>query len=308
MLKKHVVAVGKMQKYIDSHINKPITLYNLAQTCGFSPWHASRVFKELIGKSPFEYIRALRITKAALKLRDEDVKVIDVAFDFVFDTHEGFTRAFSNQFGINPITYKKQTPPLKLFIPFQIEDTYRYKQKEEREMHKDRSKKSNNATRTVFVQVVERPPRKVILKRGIKAKDYFEYCEEVGCDVWGVLISIKEALYEPVGLWLPPNLITENTSQYAQGIEVPIDYSGQIPDGFDSFDLKPCKIMIFQGQPFKDEDFEDAISDLWEVMKTYNPEIYGFKWADQDAPRFQMEPQGYRGYIEGRPVTVAGKR
>ncbi|KAA3615851.1 MAG: AraC family transcriptional regulator [Calditrichaeota bacterium] len=297
-----------MQKYIDSHINKPITLYNLAQTCGFSPWHASRVFKELIGKSPFEYIRALRITKAALKLRDEDVKVIDVAFDFVFDTHEGFTRAFSNQFGINPITYKKQTPPLKLFIPFQIEDTYRYKQKEEREMHKDRSKKSNNATRTVFVQVVERPPRKVILKRGIKAKDYFEYCEEVGCDVWGVLISIKEALYEPVGLWLPPNLITENTSQYAQGIEVPIDYSGQIPDGFDSFDLKPCKIMIFQGQPFKDEDFEDAISDLWEVMKTYNPEIYGFKWADQDAPRFQMEPQGYRGYIEGRPVTVAGKR
>jgi hypothetical protein len=33
-----------------------------------------------------------------------------------------------------------------------------------------------------------------------------------------------------------------------------------------------------------------------------NPEIYGFKWADADGPRFQMEPQGYRGYIEGKPV------
>jgi AraC family transcriptional regulator len=38
------------------------------------------------------------------------------------------------------------------------------------------------------------------------------------------------------------------------------------------------------------------------LMKTYNPELYGFKWADEDGPRFQLEPLGYRGYIEGRPV------
>jgi hypothetical protein len=31
-------------------------------------------------------------------------------------------------------------------------------------------------------------------------------------------------------------------------------------------------------------------------MDAYHPEIYGFCWADEDAPRFQMEPQGYRGY------------
>jgi len=41
---------------------------------------------------------------------------------------------------------------------------------------------------------------------------------------------------------------------------------------------------------------------LWEVMKKYDPRIYGFEWADEDAPRFQLEPQGYRGYIEARPV------
>lgn len=60
--------------------------------------------------------------------------------------------------------------------------------------------------------------------------------------------------------------------------------------------------MIFQGQPFKDDDFMDAITSLWDVMKTYRPESYGYQWADDDAPRFQLEPVGYRGYIEGRPV------
>jgi len=37
-------------------------------------------------------------------------------------------------------------------------------------------------------------------------------------------------------------------------------------------------------------------------MKSYKPETYGFAWADDDGPRFQLKPDGYRGYIEGRPV------
>lgn len=301
--REKVEAVGTMQEYIQTHINDPITLLDLARACGFSPWHASRIFKELMGKTPFEYIRATRLSQAALKLRDEDIRVIDVAFDFVFDTHEGFTRAFSRQFGINPFEYKTHAPPVKLFIPYKIQDSYRYKLHKEKKMNNDNVMKADNrSAQTIFVQVVERPARKMILKRGIKATDYFEYCNEVGCDGWGILISIKEALYEPVGVWLPSKMILAGTSQYAQGVEVPADYSGKVPDGFDIIDLKPCKMMVFQGPPFKDEEFEDAIYSLWEVMKTYKPELYGFSWSDQDAPRFQLEPQGYRGYIEGRPV------
>ncbi len=155
---------------------------------------------------------------------------------------------------------------------------------------------------SVFVQVIERPERKLILKRGIKAQDYFAYCEEIGCDVWGLLSSVKEALYEPIGMWLPDSLRPAGTSVYAQGVEVPADYAGVVPEGFDVISLPPCKMMVFQGQPFEDEHFDDAIADIWELMKKYTPELYGFEWADEDAPRFQMEPQGYRGYIEARPV------
>ena len=143
--------------------------------------------------------------------------------------------------------------------------------------------------------------RKILLKRAVKAPGYFEYCEELGCDIWGVLTSVKEALYEPIGMWLPVNL-RHGGSEYVQGVELPLDYSKPVPDGFELTEFPSCKMMVFQGPPFKDDDFEEAIGDLWKFIDTFDPKLYGFEWAENDAPRFQLCPMGYRGYIEARPV------
>lgn len=291
-----VMAVQRMQEYIDENIFKEITLKELAVAAGYSPWHAARLFKEKIGKSPFEYIRALRLTKAALVLRDNDERIIDVAMNFIFDSHEGFTRAFSKEFGISPSKYSQSTPPIKLFMPQKVFDTYRSLHKGGKIMNEV------NKIKSVFVQVVERPARKVLLKRGIKAKDYFSYCEEVGCDIWSVLSSVKEALYEPIGMWLPNHLIKEGTSQYVQGVEVPLDYKNDIPNGYELIELPPCKLMIFQGEPYNDDDFMDEIEEVWKHIEKFNPSLYGYQWAPEAAPRFQLAPMGYRGYIEARPV------
>ncbi|MEG0377039.1 MAG: AraC family transcriptional regulator [Eubacterium sp.] len=297
-----VLAVQRMQDYIDAHILETITLKEIANYAGYSPFYCSRIFKDLTGKSPFEYIRLLRLSQAALKLRDEKVKVVDVALDFVFDSHEGFTRSFSKAFGVTPHKYSKNPPPIKLFMPSPIKDWYLTMKEGEARM-----KIYEKEVETVFVQVIERPERKLILKSGQEAEEYFGYCEEVGCDVWGVLCSIKEALYEPIGVWLPKKLRPEGTSRYAQGVEVSADYNGEIPQGYAVIDLPPCKMMVFQGEPFEDEKFYKAVKDLEQVIENYKPELYGFEWADKDAPRFQMEPQGYRGYIEARPVRALGK-
>ena len=72
-------------------------------------------------------------------------------------------------------------------------------------------------TKTVFVQVIEKPARKVLIKRGICAKEYFSYCEEVGCDLWGLLTSIPSISGEPVCLWLSAAYIKPGTSEYVQG-------------------------------------------------------------------------------------------
>ncbi len=295
--KESVLAVRRMQAYIDEHISEPITLIQLAKAAGYSPWHCERLFKEYIEKTPFDYIRSLRLSKAALVLRDSGSKVIDVALDFVFDSHEGFTKAFSRQFGLPPKRYSKSLPPISLFIPYLASDYRQTKLKGESKMQESKN------LRPVFVQIVERPARKVLLKRGIKAPGYFEYCDEVGCEVWGVLTSVKEALYEPIGMWLPQSM-RKGGSEYVQGVELPLDYSKPVPEGYELTEFPPCKMMVFQGPPFEDDDFEEAIGELWEFVKSFDPKLYGYEWAENDAPRFQLAPLGYRGYIEAKPVRA----
>ena len=292
---EHVRMVNAVQDYLKANLHERVSLKNVADAVGYSPGYISRLFKVYTGKSIFDFMRSMRLTEAALQLRDDDMRVVDVAFDFMFDSHEGFTRAFSKEFGIPPKRYALETPPIRLFLPFPV--------REKNQSKKDGVKMDKNL-KPVFVQVVERPERKVILKRAVNAKDYYAYCEEVGCDVWGILCSVKDAINEPMGMWLPHPMTPKGTSEYVQGVEVSMDYSGIVPEGFDLMVMPACKMMIFQGPAYDDENFENAIVDMWALMKEYDPKFYGFEWADEDGPRFQFEPQGYRGYIEGRPVRV----
>jgi AraC-like DNA-binding protein len=292
-----IKAVQHMQEYIENNLCSNISLKQLANAAGYSPWHAARLFKELTKKTPFDYIRALRLSKAALILRDKDERILDVALDFVFDSHEGFTRAFSKEFGMTPKKYAKNTPPIKLFMPYKIFNTYQDLNKGD-----NLNMNENQKTKSVFVQVIVRPARKVLLKRGIKATHYYEYCEELGCDIWPILTSVKEALYEPIGMWLPKHLIKKGTSEYVQGVELPLDYSNIVPDGFEIIELPPCQMMVFQGEPYDDELFEDAIDEIWNHIDKFDPNTYGYNWTPEVAPRFQLAPMGYRGYIEARPV------
>lgn len=290
-------AVSKMQRYIETHLDEPVTLHALAQAAGYSPWHSAKIFKELTGKTPFEYIRMRRLSKAALTLRDRDLKIVDVAMDFMFDSHEGFSRAFCRQFGIRPVDYKRHTPPIPLFHPWPVREYYYWLG----------GKEQPAAPPDFTVQVQNFPARKLLLKPGVRADDYFTYCNEAGCDLWGMLCSVKEALYEPVGLWLPDSLRPPGTGRYAQGVEVPCGYLGEVPKGWMLLDLPACTMLLFQSAPYDDIYFESVINTLSAVIKTYDPKKDGYRWADEDAPRIQLDPQGWRGYIEARPVRALSK-
>lgn len=298
------MAVGRMQAYITGHLREPITQRQLAEAAGYSQFHCARMFKELVGVSPFEYIRKLRLTESALKLRDHNAKVLDVALEYVFDSHEGFTRAFAREFGITPKRYAMEPPPVRLFMPNNIHAYYVLVETRRRE---EAMKENQNAPSAIFVQIMERPARKAIIKRGKTAEEYYAYCEEIGCDVWGVFCSVKEALYEPVGMWMPDSFRPAGTSLYVQGVEVPADYSGKIPEGMELIDLPACKVMIFQGPVYDENDMVHAIGETMDLIEGYNPTIYGYEWAPELAPRFQLAPAGYRGYIEGRPVREVAR-
>ena len=285
---EHIEAVQRMQDYIEAHLDSTITMADLASVSKYSPWYSYRLFVDLIHMTPAVYIRRLRLSKSALRLRDERVKIIDIAFDYGFESVDGYQRAFYKEFGCNPYEYSVCPTPIYLFKPYGV----KYK--------KGKNQGMSNV-KNVFIQVIEKPERKAIIKRGKAAKHYFEYCEEVGCDVWGLLCSIKSISGEPVCLWLPAEYVLPGTSEYVQGVEVTTDYSGTIPAGFDIIDLPKCKYLMFRGETFEEENFEEAISDVWSAIEKYDPSVIGYTW-DEGNPRIQLEPIGTRGYIELYPI------
>ena len=289
-MQDQIEAVQRMQEYIEKHLRENISFADVAKVSLFSPWHARRLFIMYTGVTPSDYIRKLRLKQSALKLRDEDVKVLDVAMDYGFGSVDGYQRAFRKEFGCNPSEYAANPIPLDLFTPYGVK--FRFLERKEATM----------GTRNVFMQVIDKPKRKIILKRGETATEYFKYCEEVGCDIWGVLVSMKSLCGEPVCLWLPEAYIKPGTSEYVQGVEVPADYSGEIPDGFDMIELPAAQYLMFQGEPFQEEDYEQAIKELWEAEKKYDPSVIGYQW-DHSNPRIQLEPVGTRGYIELLPIS-----
>ena len=281
-------AVRRMQDYIHDHLSEEISMADLAKAASFSPWYARRIFIRYLGMTPAVYIRRLKLSRSALRLRDESGQILDVAMDMGYGSVDGYQRAFRREFGINPKEYSSSPIPVWLFTPSFITD-------------KERSENKMSDTRNVFIQVVEKPARKVILKRGIRATEYWSYCEEVGCDVWGLLTSIRSISGEPVCLFLPEKLRNPAANEYVQGVEVEPDYAGEIPEGFEVIDLPASTYLLFRGEPFAEEDYVAAIGEIWDAEKKYDPAFIGFEW-DNENPRIQLEPRGERGYMELVPV------
>ena len=275
-------AVQKMQDYIKEHIDDSINMEELARNSGYSKRHAIRLFKNILGKSPAEYIRALRLTDSAKNLLFGQKQIIEIAFDSQFETHEGFTRAFSHEFGITPKRYKAEKPPVKYFVAYPIKHYYTYLINKENGCM-DEAKSAILCT----VTIVKKPKRKLIIMRSKKALDYFSFCEEKGCDWEGLFNSIECRLDNAAIVDLPDKLVTSGTTKCGAGVEIPFDYSGIIPDSCDCIELEENHAMIFQSEPFENEDdYGIAISTVFKAVENYNPIQYGYEFALDSAPKY----------------------
>lgn len=294
-MKEQILAVQRMQDYIEESLDSEITLAGLAKVSLFSPWYSYRIFKEYTSLTPADYVRRLRLSRSAMRLKNGGCHITDAAFELGFGSVDGYIRAFSREFGTTPGEYAKNPVPIALFVPYSAKF---------RALRKDRADMSN--IKNVFIQIIRKPAHKVIIKRGVKAAEYFAYCEEAGCDVWGTLLSMDSLCGEPVCLWLPERLRTPGTSEYVQGVEVAEDYTGNIPQGFDIIELPAAEYLMFQGEPFAEEDYCEAIFAVQQAAERYQPAVIGYR-RDAENPRIQLEPRGERGYIELLPVKKIEK-
>lgn len=100
--------VEKAIWYLESHLGEPVSVDALAAAVGSSPYHLVRSFGAVTGVPPIRYLRLRRLTKAAMTLVSTQVRIVDVALDAGFCSHEAFTRAFVSHFGVTPMEVRRE--------------------------------------------------------------------------------------------------------------------------------------------------------------------------------------------------------
>ena len=113
MLKQLNAAIA----YIESNLSDEIDLDKVASIACVTKDSFFRFFSYITGMSLNEYIRRRRLTKAAYDLQKSDVKVIDIAVKYGWDSADSFTKAFIKQHGITPTQARNQKHPLKIYPP-----------------------------------------------------------------------------------------------------------------------------------------------------------------------------------------------
>ena len=106
--------------YIEENLTEPLEIGAVAGTAGLSPFYYQRIFGALCGMTVGEYIRARRMTLAARELAGTDLKVIDAAMKYGYDSPDSFARAFQRFHGITPSAAKEPGAQLKSFAPLHI--------------------------------------------------------------------------------------------------------------------------------------------------------------------------------------------
>jgi AraC family transcriptional regulator len=111
--------------YIESHLAEPLTLDDVAGVAGVSRFHLVRAFAAATGFSVMRYVRARRLSKAAQALAAGAPDILSLALDADYGSHEAFTRAFRDHFGMTPEAVRAATclDRLKLQEPIVMDST-----------------------------------------------------------------------------------------------------------------------------------------------------------------------------------------
>ena len=108
-------AIQKTLNHIEEKIGEEIKIEELAEISALSLFHYQRLFTRLVKKPVREYIKLRRLARACIALRDKQNRILDVAIEYGFHSHETFTRAFKSAYSITPAQYREKPVVLNHF-------------------------------------------------------------------------------------------------------------------------------------------------------------------------------------------------
>jgi len=118
-------SVQKAIWFVEGHLGEDFALEDVAEVAGLSRHHMVRAFGQVTGRSVMRYVRARRLSEAARALAAGAPDILSVALEARYGSHEAFTRAFRDQFGVTPEQVRGQgcTGNLALVEPMTLNGT-----------------------------------------------------------------------------------------------------------------------------------------------------------------------------------------
>jgi AraC family transcriptional regulator len=263
--------MNNAMNYIEENLTEDIDYAQVARMACCSVFHFQRMFPFITGISLSEYIRRRRLTLAAFELQSSDIKVIDVAVKYGYQSTEAFSRAFKNLHGVMPVSARETGTALKAYprmtfyisIKGDIEMNYRIEQKESFEML-GLSTDINAGDNRPYIEIPEFW-RKCIEEGKIDCMHKDFDLPEDEC-VHAGLYNFREGVFS----YMICHYVSKNGS----------------PSGYTKLIVPPLTWAVFSTGECTQEDGTEKIHNIW---KRIYPEWFptsGYEHAD--GPEFEM--------------------
>lgn len=291
-------AVDLIDRCIRAEDDEAMTLSALAHKLGYSEFYTSRMFCRVSGMTLKDYIRHRKLAFALKEVRDTDNKLLDIAVKYGFSSHEAFTRAFRDSFGVAPSAYRRNPVPVVLRTILRPFDCYLM---EGAGKNMDQ-KQSNGDVKIYFVKI---PAHRFLHIRNYESIGYWDFWQKQAlipgqdCEtICGLLDSIQGKLDDVGGAeenagsgqlmaWInePAGRICSWGIPLAEayGVRLPADYDGPVPEQMQLMDVPEGEYIVFEHGPFDYETEGQSVEAKIEAaMKAFDYAASGYRldWAE----------------------------
>ncbi|HEY4390376.1 MAG TPA: AraC family transcriptional regulator [Paenibacillus sp.] len=249
--------VSRSIDYIENHLEQELSLKGIAQAMFYSEYHFHRIFQHFTGETVSNYVRKRRLSNAAELLAYTDRKVLDIAMECGFGSHETFTRAFRKMYGMLPSDCRKRGIP-----PFIVPRAAPL-------LMSDESITLNWSDYRMQHRIETLPAMRIIgfsltttTDNGQNHKEIPEFWQKYMHEQWRDLVPGKKRPEVELGVCTPVD--EDGSFRYIIGFEV--DNETAVPEGMAEFLIPEATYAIFTTPPADNERFSLAIQETWGVI------------------------------------------
>ena len=270
-------AVDQIDASLRAHDDEAVALRRLSETLGYSEYYMTRKFREISGMRLRDYLRRRRLAFALKEVRDSSRPLLDIALDYGFSSHEAFTRAFEQIYGMTPSDYRRHPRPVILRTKINPFDRYLFG------LGEIGMVKFSENVKTYFVTI---PAHKFLHIENRESNGYWDFWQKQsqipGQDhetVCGLLDSIPNKLDDAGGN--ESNCTAGQIMAYfndptgrlcdwgflrteCYGVRLPADYAGPAPTPLLLTDIPQGEYVVFEHGPF---DYEQECRTVEEKIE-----------------------------------------